>query len=52
MQADVAVFAAQVRKEVLQVLTPEQQEKAKELRMRALDRAGRAMQKGNKSPGF
>jgi hypothetical protein len=33
------VFGGQLRKEILGVLTPEQQAKAKELRLKALDRA-------------
>lgn len=42
VQADIAVFVAQLRKEVLGVLTPEQQAKAKDLRLEAMDRARKA----------
>jgi periplasmic protein CpxP/Spy len=45
VQADLAVFGAQLRKEILGVLTPEQQAKAKELRLKALDRAEKMIQR-------
>jgi protein CpxP len=48
VQADLAVFGAQLRKEVLGVLTPEQQAKAKELRLKALDRAEKMIQRRKK----
>jgi Spy/CpxP family protein refolding chaperone len=49
-QADLAVFRAELRKQALGVLTPEQQAKAKELRLRALERAERAIQRRKKLP--
>ena len=52
VQADLAVFGAQVRKEILGVLTPEQQAKAKELRLKALDRAEKMIQRRKKSIDF
>jgi periplasmic protein CpxP/Spy len=50
MQADLAVFRAELRKQVLGVLTPEQQAKAKELRLKALERAERAIQRRKRLP--
>ncbi|HEY3380958.1 MAG TPA: Spy/CpxP family protein refolding chaperone [Vicinamibacterales bacterium] len=41
VQADLAVFRAQVRKEVFGVLTPDQQQKAKDMKARFLDRVDR-----------
>jgi Spy/CpxP family protein refolding chaperone len=43
VEADLAVLRAGVRKQVFGVLTPEQQAKAKELRLKALERAERVM---------
>jgi Spy/CpxP family protein refolding chaperone len=48
VQADLAVFGAQLRKEILGVLSPEQQARAKELRLKALDRAEKAVQRRKK----
>jgi hypothetical protein len=46
------VFGSQLRKEVLGVLTPEQQAKANDLRLKALDRAEKMIQRRKKVLGF
>ncbi len=48
VEADVAVLRAGVRKQVFGVLTPEQQAKAKELRLEALERAEKMVQRRKK----
>ncbi|HEX7485126.1 MAG TPA: Spy/CpxP family protein refolding chaperone [Vicinamibacterales bacterium] len=45
VQADLAVFRAKVRKEVFDVLTPEQQAKAKTLRLHARGRMDRFLER-------
>jgi Spy/CpxP family protein refolding chaperone len=52
VQADLAVFGAQVRKEVFGALTPDQQAKAKALRMNALGRIDRFVARHKKALGF
>ncbi len=52
VQADLAVFGAQVRKEVMGVLTPEQQAKAKELRQQRQDRMQKWLQERKKMLEF
>ena len=49
VEADMAVLRAAVRKQVFAVLTPEQQAKAKELRLRALERAEKRVQRRKKT---
>jgi Spy/CpxP family protein refolding chaperone len=49
VEADLAVFGAQVRKDVLGVLTPDQLAKAKQLRLDALDRAEKMIQRRKKA---
>jgi protein CpxP len=49
VEADLAVFGAGLRKEILGVLTPEQQAKAKELQQQALDRAEKMIQRRKKA---
>jgi Spy/CpxP family protein refolding chaperone len=48
IQADLAVFRAELRKQVFGVLTPEQQAKARQLRLKALERADRLIQRRKK----
>jgi periplasmic protein CpxP/Spy len=48
VQADLAVFRAEIRRQVFDVLTPEQQAKARELRLKALERADRVVQRRKK----
>jgi periplasmic protein CpxP/Spy len=43
VQADLAVFGAKLRKDIFAVLTPDQQAKAKTLRLQALESIGRFM---------
>jgi Spy/CpxP family protein refolding chaperone len=45
LQADLAVFRSELRRQIAGVLTPDQQAKAKQLRLRALERAGRFIQR-------
>jgi Spy/CpxP family protein refolding chaperone len=45
VQADVAVLGAKVRKEIFAVLTPDQQAKAKQLRLEAVGRMDRFMER-------
>jgi Spy/CpxP family protein refolding chaperone len=52
VQADVAVFGAQLRKDVFSVLTPDQQAKAKTLRMNALARGDRFLARRKKTLDF
>lgn len=51
-QADLAVFGAKLRKDVLATLTPEQRDKAKTLRLKALDRADRFIERRKKLLDF
>jgi Spy/CpxP family protein refolding chaperone len=51
VQADLAVFGSQVRKEVLGVLTPDQLAKARQLRLDALNRAEKMIQQRKKMLG-
>jgi Spy/CpxP family protein refolding chaperone len=48
VEADLAVLRAAVRRQVLSVLTPEQQARAKELRLKALERAEKMIQRRKK----
>jgi Spy/CpxP family protein refolding chaperone len=48
-EADLAVFGATLRKGIFAVLTPDQQAKAKALRLEALDRMGRFMGRRGKA---
>jgi len=48
VEADLAVLRAVVRKQVFGMLTPEQQAKAKELRLKALERAEKRIQRRKK----
>lgn len=52
VQADAAVFSAKIRSEVVAVLTPEQQAKAKQLRLKALERIERVIEQRKKDLGF